>query len=706
MIILSSPDRTTFPLTHIIWRVQASYTRILIGLGAVLFVAVLVVSPPLVPYPIGTALVFLTVAVLRAAPVRLSKFSYLNQNAIPMLVGAVVLGPGPVVFGLGVGIVAADTFWLRKPAYAAGVNACREIIAFVTAYGAYAAVVQITGVSALSVDFLPAAITLAGVYFFVSRSLFYFTLFLRGKLESEERLLILRYEIVSYLLTLLASVVVVVSIASLTPSGWAAVLFVLGFVGLLTKKIIEEAITAEDLNKVHLMEAAVTRNVALRDSFEQIERLATRLLDWGDMRIYRLDDDDLHLTYRSESGRPNRGDPPAELDAVRREAVRSGKTIVVGDTTRDARIRDPEPLVRCIVFMPLTFGEEMIGTLEMEHHKRHTYKAREISALTTLGNQIATAIHIAELRRPLISTVDQIGAQIEALARIAESLRGSATTLTAVVNAIRSGIAEEEAFVSAGLEATGRLSEASREVAHEGGKASEVSSKAAEVASRNRETIDQAIGRLVEVHTFVSESAAQVNELGSATRQITGFIGSIQEIADLTNLIALNAAIEAARAGAEGKGFAVVANEVRELAAQSAGAARDAGRLVSAISLQVTDISTQMDRGQKVVAGVEQLSSNAAQALDEIVASTEEAGEYARRIADTAASQEGPFGDLKNQIEDLAGVSRRTRSETNSLAERAADASRGQADLETSIDELRQVSDHLQSITKHFVVGQ
>ena len=92
------------------------------------------------------------------------------------------------------------------------------------------------------------------------------------------------------------------------------------------------------------------------------------------------------------------------------------------------------------------------------------------------------------------------------------------------------------------------------------------------------------------------------------------------------------------------------------------------------------------------------------QALDEIVASTEEAGGYARRIAETAASQEGPFGDLKTQIEDLAGISRRTRGETNSLAERAADASRGQVDLETSIDELRQVSDHLQRITKHFAV--
>jgi methyl-accepting chemotaxis protein len=334
------------------------------------------------------------------------------------------------------------------------------------------------------------------------------------------------------------------------------------------------------------------------------------------------------------------------------------------------------------------------------------YRERELAAMSSLAGQIATAIHIAELRRPLISTVDQIGTQIEAMARIAESLRDSASALTAVTSAIRSGIAEEEAFVTAGLEATGRLAEASREVAQEGVKVSDVSRNAAEVAASNRQTIEEAIGRLVELHAFVSESATQVNELGTVTRQITGFIGSIQEIADLTNLIALNAAIEAARAGAEGKGFAVVANEVRDLAAQSAAAARDAGRLVSAISLQVTDISAQMDRGQKVVAGVEQLSSNAAQALDEIVASTEEAGGYARRIADTAAAQEGPFRDLKNQIEYLAGISRRTRGETDSLAQGAAEASRGQVNLEASIGELRQVAEHLQRITKHFAVGQ
>jgi methyl-accepting chemotaxis protein len=354
--------------------------------------------------------------------------------------------------------------------------------------------------------------------------------------------------------------------------------------------------------------------------------------------------------------------------------------------------------------MPLIFGDDAIGTLELEHHKRHVYRARELSAMGTLATQIATAIHIAELRRPLVSTVEQIGTQIESLARIAGSLSHSATALASVASAIRGRVAEEESFVASGLLATDQLAKSSQEVADEGARVSRVSLNAAQIASRNRDEIAEALDRLIQLHTFVSESTEQVNELGVVTGRITGFIGSIREIADLTNLIALNAAIEAARAGDEGKGFAVVADEVRDLAAQSAEAAREAGRLVAAVGHGVTEIAGQMEKGQAVVSGVEQLSKNAARALDEIVSSTEEAGGYAKRIAVTAASQQGSLGELKGQIEYLATVSRRTKSETDSLAEQTVEATRGQADLEGAIAELQQVATHLQRITKHFAV--
>src|SRR5204862_42384 len=108
-----------------------------------------------------------------------------------------------------------------------------------------------------------------------------FTLLLRDKLEHAEKILILRWEIISYLLTLIASVVVLAALRSLSPVGWLAVALALGVLGLLTRRILAEAIGAEDLNKVHLMEAAIPSNATLRrplrGTVEQISQQVTAL---------------------------------------------------------------------------------------------------------------------------------------------------------------------------------------------------------------------------------------------------------------------------------------------------------------------------------------------------------------------------------------------------------------------------------------------
>src|SRR4029453_15256073 len=121
-----------------------------------------------------------------------------------------------------------------------------------------------------------------------------------------------------------------------------------------------------------------------------------------------------------------------------------------------------------------------------------------------------------------------------------------------------------------------------------------------------------ALPRLVGLKGFVAASADQVATLGALTQRITGFIGTIREIADLTNLIALNAAIEAARAGQEGRGFAVVADEVRDLAAQSLHAAGEARGLLEGIAGQGGAVPPPMARRRHALAGGEGLSADAA----------------------------------------------------------------------------------------------
>jgi methyl-accepting chemotaxis protein len=680
------------------------YPKVVSWLGIAATLGACMVDRSWYEHPWATLALIASVVALRFFPIPLSKYSYLTQIGIPILVGSVLIGASPVALAAGWGTFLADWVRHRKPARFAMINAGREALAVVAAYGAYAVVRTFADVHAFTIDFLPAGLALAGAYFVTSRTLFYATLLLRGKLLPDERLLIVRYEIVSYLLTVAGSVIITAAILALDPAGWVTVLTVLGFLGLMTKTILEEAIGAEELNKVHAREHQVSTSASLDDSCRQIELMARRLLDWGDFRVTRFENGETKLLYRGLEGRADRGPIPF-WDDLRAAAMESRQPVLVTDAARDPRVSMPEPWVASCIVVPLVFGEELVGLLELEHHKRNTYGAKEVTTVTAFAQQLATAVHLSELRRPLMETVERIGTQVRALGRATDSVRESATKVAEAARAIRSQLGEQDAFVVGGLEATETLANSAKQVAKDGAEAQQVSLAASGTAARNRDSINEALERLVHLKEFVADSSRQVTELGQVTRKITGFIGSIKEIADLTNLIALNAAIEAARAGTHGKGFAVVAGEVRQLAVQSAQASSEAGGLIAQIQRSVAEISEQMRKGTAVVQGVEELSGDAVTALAEIVNATEGAGSHAKRIAEAAASQDKSFRKLRQQIEELALVSYRSREETNSLARQATEAAEGQADLERAIRELEGVSTYLQALARHFAAG-
>jgi methyl-accepting chemotaxis protein len=644
----------------------------------------------------------LMVVILRRGQIQLSKFSYLSQIGVVALVGSITLGPGIIVFALGLGVFIADAFWIRKLLRSAWINAGREVLGFLAGYGAYAAVFLHTDPSGVTLEFLPAALTLGGMYFFFTRALFYFTLLVRVKLEPHERLMILRYEVLAYLLTVIGAVIAASALLALPPEGWVTVLAVLAVMGMLTTRILEEAIAAEELNKIHARERVITSNVSLQDAFVELERMANRVLDWSDFRIFRVQDGGPNLVYRGAFGWPNRGDPPFDSPQLRARAMERAEAVVIDDARVNEAILAPSPDAISMLVLPLRFGTEVIGTLELDHHKPHTYGAKEVTAAASFASQLATAIHIADLRRPLMESVERVGLQVKALVATADGLRSAAAAVAQTAHAIRGGAAEQEQLIAQGREATVGLANQSREVAVDGAAAEAACRSASDTAAHNRELIQDAIGRLVQLQQFVGATTGRVGELYQVSNRLIGFIGTIREIADATNLIALNAAIEAARAGQQGRGFAVVAEEVRQLAAQSAQASREAGGLVAAILGQVAQISEEMDRGTETVRGVEQLSGDAARALEHIVTGTMDAGGHARQIAETAARQEQAALRMSEQIERVAAVSVRTLEEANTTARRASEAARSHAELERAIRELAAVAERLEMIVRHF----
>jgi methyl-accepting chemotaxis protein/methyl-accepting chemotaxis protein-3 (ribose and galactose sensor receptor) len=177
---------------------------------------------------------------------------------------------------------------------------------------------------------------------------------------------------------------------------------------------------------------------------------------------------------------------------------------------------------------------------------------------------------------------------------------------------------------------------------------------AAELATQGEELANNAADEIRRIAGDVSSAADLIRGLVERSREIDSMSAVIKEIADQTNLLALNAAIEAARAGEQGRGFAVVADEVRKLAERTGGATQDITRTIRAVQSDTDVVANRMDgvRGQ-VALGVE-LAEKAAEALREINCGAQQTLEKTREVANAAQEQSQVSNSIAGNVERIA----------------------------------------------------
>jgi methyl-accepting chemotaxis protein len=625
----------------------------------------------------------------------ITKYGAVNLLGIVATGGALVAGPATTAVALFAGLMVCDTLLLGKSVNVAWINAGRESLALYAAYGFYAwaaFAIDPGNPAATGPEFIPAMTLFFLVHFVLSRGLLYFSLLVRGKLLPDERSLLLRYEVLTYGAGAAGVAVLVGALQLVGVASSAVVALVLGFGGLLFKRIIEESIAAEELNTILAMEQVVSTDSGLAEAIRRIEALAHRLVDWRAIRIIRVDGDRQVVVYRGGEGLLALPvDPEPDGAELRALALADPEPVIVLDAARDPRIIDPRPGVRSSVTIRLRFGDRVLGLLELEHHKPNAYGQKESMLVHRFANQIATTLHIHDLRNPLLDTVSRITRELATLTDSAHTLRTGGEAVALTVTGITRGISEQAEQVQSSLEMTRALLEATGRVVSDARDAAGASRGATDIATNNREKIGVAIERLVEAKKFVGESAGQIDALALSTRRITDFIAIISQIADQTNLLALNAAIEAARAGAEGRGFAVVAEEVRALAEESRRASDEAGEILLKFEAQMRSVAQQMSSGQALVADVEQLSESSRGALEQIVQSTAQSAQSAHRIAVTSGEQEGEFSVLLDRVARVSEIAARNRLGAQDVTATAVDQAEALRGLESAINGLREV---------------
>jgi methyl-accepting chemotaxis protein len=270
---------------------------------------------------------------------------------------------------------------------------------------------------------------------------------------------------------------------------------------------------------------------------------------------------------------------------------------------------------------------------------------------------------------------NQIAATMQQVARGTSQQSESVTHTTAsveqmnqAIEGVAKGAQEQAQEINRAAEITHQIVGAVQQVTLNAEAGAKGSLQAAQVAKGGAQTVLATIQGMENIKEKVTLSAQKVQEMGARSNQIGVIVEAIEEIATQTNLLALNAAIEAARAGEHGKGFAVVADEVRKLAERASGATKEIGALVKEIQRTVADAVSAMQAGSgEVENGVTQ-ANQAGQALQEILKASETVSNQVEEIVAAAKQVNELSSGLVTAIDSVSAIVEQNTAATEEMS--------------------------------------
>ena len=295
---------------------------------------------------------------------------------------------------------------------------------------------------------------------------------------------------------------------------------------------------------------------------------------------------------------------------------------------------------------------------------------RSVTEFLTITSQIARGdltLRGKVTSDALGNVVDSVNYMLDNFTKVLERVRKAAIDVSSSANDIlvssdqmASGATQQDQEITNTSSAVEQLTVSMKQVSNNAEASAEAARRALDAAEQGNRSVRDTLDGMQRIRASVQATEKKIKSLGDRSLEISEIINVINDITEQTNLLALNAAIEAARAGEAGRGFAVVADEVRKLAEHSRNATKDIAALIKAIQAETNDAVVVMEEGTREVEIGARLADQAGKALEAISMVVRQSAELVQEISLASKQQVRGTEGVANAMQIISNITRQT----------------------------------------------